>query len=428
MYIKREMYLNEIIDRMHDGMIKVITGLRRCGKTFLLFNIFGDYLREIGVAEKQIIKVALDDEDNRALRDPTRLSDYLNAKIDDPKNQYYVLLDEIQYAISDEEFRLKKPPQIYGVLNGLLHKRNADIYVTGSNSRLLSTDVLTEFRGRGDEIGIRPFSFMEFMQGFNGNMYEGLAEYLVFGGMPLLLTMKSDAQKSRYLERLFSETYLKDIVERNRLKKSRELEELIDVIASNIGCLTSPNKIEATFKTKLKSKISYNTISSYIRFLEEAFLIEEAKRYDIKGRKYIGGQAKYYYEDVGLRNARLGFRQIENTHLMENVIYNELRMRGFAVDVGMVEARETQNGAAGRKWLETDFVANLGNARYYIQSAYSIPSAEKEMQEKESLRRIDDSFKKIIVVHDTVKPMRDESGIVTMSIYDFLTNPDSLLV
>lgn len=428
MHIKRETYLGEIVDRMHNGLIKVITGIRRCGKTYLLFEIFLQYLYENGVQEEQIIKVSLDDEANTNLRDPSVLSDFLGSALQGQKSQYYVLLDEIQYAISDEEYKSKRPPRIYGVLNGLARKSNVDVYVTGSNSHLLSTDVLTEFRGRGDEIRVRPLSFMEFMEGFNGDMYQGLAEYMVFGGMPLTLTMRTDAQKSRYLERLFEETYLKDIIDRNRIRKTRELEELVDVIASNIGSLTSTGKIASTFKSKLRSNISHNTIAAYIDDLEEAFLIEEAKRYDIKGRKYIGGQAKYYFEDVGLRNARLGFRQIENNHIMENVIYNELRARGFSVDVGVVETRKGEGGSSQRRQLEADFVANLGSARYYIQSAYRIPTVEKESQEKESLRGIGDNFKKIVVVHDIVKPMRDESGIVTMSIYDFLTNESLLLL
>ncbi len=428
MHIKRETYLAELVDRMHNGMIKVITGIRRCGKTYLLFEIFDKCLHETGVRDEQIVKVALDDERNAALRDPSALADYLDAELAKAKGQRYVLLDEIQYAISNEELRSKKPPCIYGVLNGLLRRSGVDAYVTGSNSRMLSTDVMTEFRGRGDEVNVRPLSFREFMEGYEGDMYQGLAEYMTYGGMPLLLSMKTDAQKARYLEHLFSETYLKDMVERNGIRKTRELDELVDVIASNIGCLTSMGKIEATFKSRLRSDISYNTISSYLENMKEAFLIEEAKRYDVKGRKYIGGSAKYYFEDVGLRNARLGFRQVEPTHIMENVIFNELRIRGFSVDVGVVDVRVSGRGESQRRRLEADFVANLGSNRYYIQSAYSIPSQQKEDQEKESLRSIGDSFKKIVVVHDIVKPMRDESGITTMSIYDFLTNPDSLLL
>lgn len=428
MHIKRETYLAELVDRMHNGMIKVITGIRRCGKTYLLFEIFDKYLHETGVRDEQIVKVALDDERNAALRDPSALADYLDAELAKAKGQRYVLLDEIQYAISNEELRSKKPPRIYGVLNGLLRRSGVDAYVTGSNSRMLSTDVMTEFRGRGDEVNVRPLSFREFMEGYEGDMYQGLAEYMTYGGMPLLLSMKTDAQKARYLERLFSETYLKDMVERNGIRKTRELDELVDVIASNIGCLTSMGKIEATFKSRLRSDISYNTISSYLENMKEAFLIEEAKRYDVKGRKYIGGSAKYYFEDVGLRNARLGFRRVEPTHIMENVIFNELRIRGFSVDVGVVDMRVSGRGKSQRRRLEADFVANLGSNRYYIQSAYSIPSQQKEDQEKESLRSIGDSFKKIVVVHDIVKPTRDENGITTMSIYDFLTNPDSLLL
>lgn len=426
MEIRRDAYLNALVDRMHNGMVKVVTGIRRCGKTYLLFDLFGNYLRESGVDDSCIIELALDSEENIRYRSPSTLYEYIKSRIADKATQYYVLLDEIQYAISDEEFKGFKPPRLYGVLNGLLRMRNVDIYVTGSNSKLLSSDVMTQFRGRGDEVRVRPFSFAEFMQGFDGDVYQGWAEYVVFGGMPLTLSMRSDEQKSRYLERLFAETYLKDTIARNNISKTQEFEDLIDILASSIGSLTNPPKIEATFKSVLRSTISSNTIAAYIGYLEDAFLIEEARRYDVKGRKYIGSPKKYYFEDIGLRNARLGFRQVEETHIMENIVYNELRMRGYSVDVGSVEKRMKKDGKDRRKQLEVDFVANLGSKRHYIQSVLRLSDPAKEAQEKASLAEIDDSFKKIVLVKDVVKPTRDERGIATMSVYDFLLNPNSL--
>ena len=427
MVIKRDKYLNRLIDRMHNGMAKVITGVRRCGKTYLLFEIFGNYLRASGVEDSQIIELALDDEENAQYRDPAALSAYLRSQIADKQRRYYVLLDEVQYAITNEELKHNdQPPGLYGVLNGLLRLHNVDVYVTGSNSRLLSTDVMTQFRGRGDEVRVRPLSFSEFMQGFDGDIHEGWAEYTMFGGMPLILSMRSDEQKTRYLENLFVETYLKDMVARNRLVRTQELEDLVDILASNIGALSNPPKLQATFRSVLHSEISINTIATYITYLEEAFIIEESKRYNVKGRKHIGSPKKYYFEDMGLRNARLNFRQVEQTHIMENIIYNELRTRGYSVDVGIVEKRGKKDGKDYRKSLEVDFVANLGSSRYYLQSAYRLPNAEKVAQEKASLQAIDDSFKKIILVHEVMKPFRDNDGILTMSVFDFLLNDDSL--
>lgn len=427
MEIRRDIYLEKLVNRMHNGMVKVITGIRRCGKTYLLFNLFGDYLRnEGGVDEAHIIEIALDDEENTKLRDVSALNAHLKSMIVNKREQYYVLLDEVQYAISDEELKSGEPPRLYGVLNGLLRMHNVDVYVTGSNSKLLSSDVMTQFRGRGDEVRVHPLSFAEFMQGFDGDKYEGWAEYVMYGGMPLVLSMRTDEQKARYLERLFSETYLKDVIARNRIAKTQELEQLVDVLASSIGALTNPPKIEATFKSVLKSKISTNTISSYIGCLEESFLIEEAQRYDVKGRKYIGSPKKYYFEDMGLRNARISFRQVEQTHIMENVIYNELRSRGFSVDVGSVEKARREQDKVVRKQLEVDFVANLGSRRYYIQSALHLPDQEKERQEKASLMEIPDSFKKIVLVRDVIRPAYDEHGILTMSVYDFLLDHNSL--
>lgn len=313
------------------------------------------------------------------------------------------------------------------VLNSLLHISNVDIYVTGSNSKFLSKDVITEFRGRGDEIHVFPLTFKEFMQVYDGDMYRGFADYIVYGGLPLISTMKTETQKVNYLTNLFNETYLKDIIERNHIEKTQELENLINVLASAIGSLTNPPKIQATFKSSIGSAISINTIRQYIEYLEDAFIISKAQRYNVKGRKYIGTPLKYYFEDIGLRNARLGFRQVEETHLMENIIYNELRYRGYSVDVGVVEKREmSENGKQIRIALEIDFVANLGSQRYYIQSALSMPTPEKQIQEKTSLINVADSFKKIIIVKDIVNVKRDEMGIVTMSIYDFLLKENSL--
>lgn len=415
MNIARDKYLRDLINRMNNGMIKVVTGIRRSGKSYLLFKLFYEYLLSQGVLESHIIKIELDQRKNRIYRDPDVILDYIETLIEDDK-QYYILLDEVQMLNDFEE-----------VLNSLLHISNVDIYVTGSNSKFLSKDVITEFRGRGDEIHVFPFTFKEFMQVYDGDMYRGFADYIVYGGLPLISTMKTETQKVNYLTNLFNETYLKDIIERNHIEKTQELEDLINVLASAIGSLTNPPKIQATFKSSIGSAISINTIRQYIEYLEDAFIISKAQRYNIKGRKYIGTPLKYYFEDIGLRNARLGFRQVEETHLMENIIYNELRYRGYSVDVGVVEKREmSENGKQIRKALEIDFVANLGSQRYYIQSALSMPTPEKQIQEKTSLINVADSFKKIIIVKDIVNVKRDENGIVTMSIYDFLLKENGL--
>ena len=415
MNIARDKYLRDLINRMNNGMIKVVTGIRRSGKSYLLFKLFYEYLLSQGVLESHIIKIELDQRKNRIYRDPDVILDYIETLIEDDK-QYYILLDEVQMLNDFEE-----------VLNSLLHISNVDIYVTGSNSKFLSKDVITEFRGRGDEIHVFPLTFKEFMQVYDGDMYRGFADYIVYGGLPLISTMKTETQKVNYLTNLFNETYLKDIIERNHIEKTQELENLINVLASAIGSLTNPPKIQATFKRSIGSAISINTIRQYIEYLEDAFIISKAQRYNVKGRKYIGTPLKYYFEDIGLRNARLGFRQVEETHLMENIIYNELRYRGYSVDVGVVEKREmSENGKQIRKALEIDFVANLGSQRYYIQSALSMPTPEKQIQEKTSLINVADSFKKIIIVKDIVNVKRDENGIVTMSIYDFLLKENSL--
>lgn len=415
MNIARDKYLRDLINRMNNGMIKVVTGIRRSGKSYLLFKLFYEYLLSQGVLESHIIKIELDQRKNRIYRDPDVILDYIETLIENDK-QYYILLDEVQMLNDFEE-----------VLNSLLHISNVDIYVTGSNSKFLSKDVITEFRGRGDEIHVFPLTFKEFMQVYDGDMYRGFADYIVYGGLPLISTMKTETQKVNYLTNLFNETYLKDIIERNHIEKTQELEDLINVLASAIGSLTNPPKIQATFKSSIGSAISINTIRQYIEYLEDAFIISKAQRYNVKGRKYIGTPLKYYFEDIGLRNARLGFRQVEETHLMENIIYNELRYRGYSVDVGVVEKREmSENGKQIRKALEIDFVANLGSQRYYIQSALSMPTPEKQIQEKTSLINVADSFKKIIIVKDIVNVKRDENGIVTMSIYDFLLKENGL--
>lgn len=415
MEIRRDKYLNNLINRMHNGMIKVVTGIRRCGKSYLVFNIFMSYLREQGVPESHIIAIELDQRKNRKYRDPDVILEYIESRITDDE-QYYILLDEVQMLQEFEE-----------VLNTLLHVRNADIYVTGSNSKFLSKDVITEFRGRGDEVHIYPLTFGEFMQVYEGDIYHGWAEYVVYGGLPLTVIMKTEEQKISYLTRLFEETYLKDIIERHHIEKTQELEDLINILASAVGSLTNPPKIAATFKSSMQSSISMNTIRQYIECLEDAFIISKANRYNVKGRKYIGTPLKYYFEDIGLRNARLGFRQIEETHLMENIIYNELRSRGYSVDVGIVEKRGiNEEGKDVKKQLEIDFIANLGSKRYYIQSAFHMPTEEKCRQEKASLLTVKDSFKKIVIVKDVVSVTRDEYGITTMSIYDFLLKENSL--
>lgn len=415
MEIRRDIYLKKLINRMHNGMIKVVTGIRRSGKSYLLFTIFKDYLLSEGVDEDHIISIELDRLENKKYRNPYVVLEEIRSQLIDSKD-YYIFLDEVQLLDQFED-----------VLNSLLHIKNVDVYVTGSNSKFLSKDIITEFRGRGDEVHVYPVSFREYMTVFNGDKYEGWSSYVRFGGLPLTVTMNSDEQRVEYLTRLFEETYIKDIIERNHIEKKQELNDLINVLASGIGSLTNPSKIVATFNSVIQSDISLNTVRSYIEYLEDAFIISEANRYDVKGRKYIGTPLKYYFEDVGLRNARLGFRQVEETHLMENIIYNELRVRGFSVDVGVVMKRKrTKAGVQEKKQLEIDFIANQGSRRYYIQSAFSIPDEEKREQEKASLINVGDSFKKIIIVKDVVKPWHDDDGILTISLYDFLLDEKSL--
>lgn len=415
MEIRRDIYLKKLINRMHNGMIKVVTGIRRSGKSYLLFTIFKDYLLSEGVDEDHIISIELDRLENKKYRNPYVVLEKIRSQLIDSKD-YYIFLDEVQLLDQFED-----------VLNSLLHIKNVDVYVTGSNSKFLSKDIITEFRGRGDEVHVYPVSFREYMTVFNGDKYEGWSSYVRFGGLPLTVTMNSDEQRVEYLTRLFEETYIKDIIERNHIEKKQELNDLINVLASGIGSLTNPSKIVATFNSVIQSDISLNTVRSYIEYLEDAFIISEANRYDVKGRKYIGTPLKYYFEDVGLRNTRLGFRQVEETHLMENIIYNELRVRGFSVDVGVVMKRKrTKAGVQEKKQLEIDFIANQGSRRYYIQSAFSIPDEEKREQEKASLINVGDSFKKIIIVKDVIKPWHDDDGILTISLYDFLLDEKSL--
>ena len=425
--VKRDLYLNKLINKMDNGLIKIITGIRRCGKSYLLFRIFRNYLIESGVKESNIISLALDDDRYREYRNPDKLSEFLYSKIINPQEMYYVLLDEVQFAISEKELKSKEQIRLYGILNGLLRLENVDIYVTGSNSKFLSSDIMTEFRGRGDEVRVYPFSFSEFYSSFlNKDKYEAWNEYSSYGGLPMLLTKKSDSEKIGYLKDLLQKTYIQDVVERNHLKGNVVIDTLVDILASSVGSLTNPSKLARTFVSN-NIKTTDVTLSTYIDFLSDAFLINKAQRYDIKGKSYINSPFKFYFTDIGLRNCRLNFRQQEQTHIMENIIYNELLIRGYNVDVGIIEhtIRNKQNKKQLIQ-LEVDFVCNNGNNRYYVQSAFSIPSEEKMVQETASLDKIDDSFKKIIVTQDYGKPWKNEKGYLIINILDFLLNPNSL--
>lgn len=412
MEIKRDMYLNKLIRHKGNGMVKIITGVRRCGKSYLLFKLFRDHLIDSGVAQDHIISIALDDYGNRALQNPDELYNYVKSRVTADGN-YYILLDEIQ-MVKDFE----------GVVNGFLHITNADIYITGSNSIFLSTDILTEFRGRGDEIRVYPLCFSEFYSVYGGEFDKAWLVYCNYGGMPLCLSMQTQEDKAKYLTNLFETTYLADIINRNNLRGNAEINELTDILASSIGSLTNPLKLSNTFASTKNVKLSANTISAYLDYLQDAFLIEKSVRYDIKGKKYINTPAKYYFVDLGLRNARLAFRQQEYTHIMENVIYNELRLRGYSVDVGVVDNVEKENGVSVRKRFEVDFVVNLGNRRYYIQSAYNIPTDEKMEQEQASLLSINDAFRKIIIVNQQILSGYNEQGILMLSLQDFLLDPE----
>lgn len=427
MRIEREYYLKRMIDSMNNGLIKVITGIRRCGKSYLLFEIFNDYLIEQGVDENNIIKVALDDIEYIEYCDPIKLYEYINSKIGNSKEQFYVFIDEAQYAISKDEMKNRDIPiRLYGVLNGLLRKKNVDVYITGSNSKFLSTDIMTEFRGRGDEIHIGPLSFAEFYDAAGKNLDAAWRDYLYYGGLPYVLSIKTDERKVEYLEHLHKEIYLKDICERYMVKDETGLETLMKTISSSIGSLTNAQKISDTFNSSGNKMVSMPTISNYLKYLTEAFIVHKAERYDVKGRKYISTPSKYYYTDIGLRNALLNFRQIEETHLMENVIYNTLLGRGYVVDVGVVTVNETVEGKSVRKQLEVDFVCNKGNRRYYIQSALSMDSREKTIQESRSLNNIADNFKKIIIVKNSIKPWITDDGILVLGLFDFLLDSSSI--
>ena len=415
MEIKRDRYLDTLISKEHNGLIKVITGMRRCGKSYLLFTLFKKHLLSEGVDEDHIIEIAFDAFENKKYRDPDVLYPYLKEQIKDDA-MYYVLLDEVQLLSEFES-----------ILNSLIRMKNVDVYVTGSNARFLSKDVITEFRGRGDEVHMYPLSFAEFMSVYQGTKQDGWNEYMLYGGIPLVLEFTTPNQKIAFLKSLFEETYISDIVGRHNIRNKAELEELLNILSSAIGSLTNPEKLSATFQTVKKKKISNSTIKRYIDYLCDSFLIDSAIRYDVKGKRYIDTPVKYYFTDMGLRNARLNFRQIEETHSMENIIFNELKMRGFNVDVGVIVQYDTNDkGNSIRKQLEIDFVCNQGSKRYYIQSAYAIPNQAKMEQEQRSLMLTGDFFKRFIITKDTPAPYYNESGVLIMSVYDFLLNENSL--
>ena len=415
MQIKRQNYLKKLVNKKGNGLIKVVTGVRRCGKSYLLFNLFQEHLCSEGVDESHIIEVALDDRTNIKLRNPDNMLEYVKSRIID-SGMYYIILDEVQLLDEFED-----------VLNSFLHIRNADVYVTGSNSKFLSSDVITEFRGRGDEIRIHPLSFSEFMSVYNGTVDDGWDEYFNYGGLPLVLSCRTLEEKSEYLVSQFRKVYLSDLIDRHKIRNAEEFDELIDVLASSVGSLTNPVKLANTFKSVKGKTISDKTLKKYLDYLMDAFLINKSKRYDVKGRKYINSPAKYYFEDIGLRNARLEFRQNEENHIMENIIYNELCVRGFRVDVGLVEHySKDEKGKSVKRQLEVDFVATKGSKKYYIQSAFSMYNSDKIEQEQRSLKSINDSFKKIIVVRDNIKVRRNDYGIVTLGLFNFLLDEDSL--
>ena len=415
MEIKRNRYLNTLISKKHNGLIKVITGMRRCGKSYLLFTLFKEHLLSDGIDEDHIIEIAFDAFENKKYRNPDVLYPYLKEQIKDDA-MYYILLDEVQLLGEFES-----------ILNSLIRMKNVDVYVTGSNARFLSKDVITEFRGRGDEVHMYPLSFAEFMSVYPGTKQDGWNEYMLYGGIPLVLEFTTPDQKIAFLKSLFEETYISDIVGRHNIRNKAELEELLNILSSAIGSLTNPQKLSATFQTIKKKKISNSTIKRYIDYLCDSFLIDSAIRYDVKGKKYIDTPVKYYFTDMGLRNARLNFRQIEEAHSMENIIFNELKMRGFNVDVGVIMQYETnEKGSNIRKQLEIDFVCNQGSKRYYIQSAYAIPDQAKMEQEQRSLMLTGDFFKRMIITKDTPAPYYNESGVLIMNVYDFLLNENSL--
>lgn len=415
MEIKRDYYLNKLIMKRHNGLIKVITGIRRCGKSYLLFSLFKNYLLENGIDEHHIIEISFDSYENKKFRDPDVMYPFVKEKLVD-ENMYYILLDEVQLL---EDFE--------SVLNGLMRIKNVDVYVTGSNARFLSKDIITEFRGRGDGLRMNPLSFAEFMSVYEGNKYDGWNEYVLYGGLPPVVLLNTPEQKIELLKNLFQETYINDIVNRHNIRNKEEFEELINILSSAIGSLTNSKKLADTFKSKKNKKISVNTIKNYLDYLCDAFIVDRAVRYDIKGKKYIDTSQKYYFTDIGSRNARINFRQLEENHTMENIIYNELTARGFNVDIGVVVvSMSDENNKKVRTQLEVDFVCNKGIKRYYVQSAFNIPDRGKMKQESNSLLRIDDSFKKVIVFKDVPAPWYTDKGILIIGIYDFLLNADSL--
>jgi len=415
MEIKRDIYLNQLISGMGNGLIKIVTGIRRCGKSYLLFKLFRNHLLASGIDKKHIIEMALDDLLNEEFTDPHKLLYHIRQQIKDD-GTYYVLLDEIQMV--DNFVR---------VLNSLLHIDSVDVYVTGSNSRFLSSDIATEFRGRGDEIRLHPLSFAEFLSAYDGDKSDAWRDYSTYGGLPQVLSLDSATKKASYLRNLYETVYMKDIVERNKIKKTAEFDKIVKIMASSIGSPCNPNKLSNTFRSVEGVSLHAETIGFYLSYLQDAFLISKALRFDIKGRKYIGTLPKYYFSDIGLRNAIIDFRQQEETHIMENIVYNELCIRGFLVDVGLVETRSySKQAGTERKQLEVDFVANLGSNRYYVQSALAIPDAEKMAQETNSLRHIPDSFKKVIVVKDNIAPWHNNDGILIISLFDFLLNFSSI--
>ena len=415
MVIRRDIYLNKLISKRHNGLIKVVTGVRRCGKSYLLFELFREYLKNDQVSDDHVIEMAFDAYENKKYRDPEVFFPYLNDTIKD-QDQYYVLLDEVQ-LLGDFE----------SILNSLARRKNIDVYVTGSNAKFLSKDIITEFRGRGDEVRMYPLTFVEFMSVYDGEKTYGWRDYVLYGGLPLVLSFQTPDQKTDFLKSLFEGTYISDIIGRNNVRNKAELEELLNILSSAIGSLTNPSKLSATFMSVKNKKISKTTIKRYIEYLEDPFLIDSAIRYDIKGKKYIDTPSKYYFTDLGLRNARLNFRQVEETHAMENIIYNELKARGYNADVGVVVMNDTdQAGKKIRKQLEIDFVCNKGDKRYYIQSAFAMPDERKMQQEQRPLIHTGDGLKKIIITKDALAPLYNEKGVLVMSVFDFLLNPDSL--
>ena len=425
MVINREFYLNKLIERRRNGRIKVITGIRRCGKSVLLFELFRNYLKNNGVEDSQVISLKLDTAMNARYRNPLELDKYVREQLKDPDKQYYVLLDEIQEVKAIQNPWLNDADSTIGfvdILLGLVDLKNVDVYVTGSNSKMLSSDIITEFKDRGDEIHINPFTFREFYNAYQGDKHDAWQEYITYGGLPRILSEKTPEDKSKYLQDLIKKTYLTDVIERNNIQNDiSTLDDLLNIIASSVGSLTNPAKLERTFSSVKHKNVTDATISSYLSAFEDAFILRKANQFDVKGKKYINTPLKYYFTDIGLRNAQLNFRQQEETHIMENVIYNELYARGFNVDVGVVEYNyKDEEGKSKRTWLEVDFIANKGNARCYIQSAFAIPDEKKRLQETHSLRRINDSYRKIVVVRDAIIPWFDENGIYYIGVEDFV--------